>query len=68
VDAAVKLARGETLSTTETIDNGFKKVPAILLEPGAVDRNNLTGTIVKDGYHTLQEICAGLPPEKCPKE
>ena len=68
VDAAVKLARGETVTTTETIDNGFKKVPAILLEPGAVDRNNLTSTLVKDGYHTLQEICAGLPPEKCPKE
>ena len=68
VDAAVKMARGENVATTETIDNGYKKVPAILLEPAAVDRNNLTSTLVKDGYHTLQEICAGLPPEKCPKE
>jgi D-xylose transport system substrate-binding protein len=68
VDAAVKLARGETVATTETIDNGYKKVPAILLSPGAVDKNNLVSTLVKDGYHTLAEICAGLPPEKCPKE
>jgi D-xylose transport system substrate-binding protein len=68
VDAAVKLARGETVATTETIDNGSKKVPAILLAPVAVDRNNVLSTIVKDGYHTLAEICAGLPPEKCPKE
>ncbi|HVQ38937.1 MAG TPA: substrate-binding domain-containing protein [Pyrinomonadaceae bacterium] len=67
VDAAVKLARGELVTTTETIDNGFKKVPAILLEPTAVDRKNLLDTIVKDGYHTLEEICAGLPAEKCPK-
>lgn len=67
VDAAVKLARGEKVETTGTIDNGFKKVPSILLEPIAVDRGNLLGTLVKDGYHTLQEICAGLPPEKCPK-
>ena len=67
VDAAVKLARGEQVPTTETIDNGFKKVPAILLAPAAVDRNNLLSTIVKDGYHTLAEICAGLPPDKCPK-
>lgn len=67
VDAAVKFARGEQVATTDTIDNGFKKVPAILLEPIAVDRNNLLNTIVKDGYHTLEEICAGLPPEKCPK-
>src|SRR5882757_574461 len=68
VDAAVKMARGENVATTETIDNGYKKVPSILLEPTAVDKNNLTSTIVKDGYHTLAEICAGLPPEKCPKE
>ena len=67
VDAAVKLARGEQVATTDTIDNAFKKVPAMLLEPVAVDRNNLANTIVKDGYHTLEEICAGLPADKCPK-
>ncbi len=67
VDAAIKLARGEKVETSETIDNGFKKVPAILLEPVAVDRNNLLNTVVKDGYHTLEQICAGIPPDKCPK-
>jgi D-xylose transport system substrate-binding protein len=68
VDAAIKLARGEKVESSETLDNGFKKVPSILLEPVAVDRNNLVSTVVKDGYHTLAEICAGVPPEKCPKE
>lgn len=68
VDAAVKLARGEKVDTTETIDNAFKKVPAMLLAPVAVDKDNLVATVVKDGYHTLAEICSGLPPEKCPKE
>src|SRR5438128_579273 len=67
VDAAVKLARGEKVETTETIDNSFKKVPSILLEPVAVDRNNLLNTVVKDGYQTLEKICANVPPEKCPK-
>jgi D-xylose transport system substrate-binding protein len=67
VDAAVKMARGEKVTTTETIKNGFKDVPAILLEPVAVDRNNLLDTVVKDGYHKLEAICAGLPPDKCPK-
>lgn len=68
VDAAIKLARGEQVSTTDTLDNGFKKVPAILLEPVAVDRSNLVSTVVKDGYQTLESICAGLPPDKCPKQ
>lgn len=67
VDAAIKFARGENVETSETIDNGFKKVPAILLEPVAVDRNNLLDTVVKDGYQTLEQICAGIPPDKCPK-
>lgn len=68
VDAAIKLARGENVATTDTIDNTRKQVPAILLEPVAVDRNNLLDTVVKDGYQTLEQICAGLPPEKCPKK
>ena len=67
VDAAIKLARGEKVETTETIDNKFKKVPAILLEPVAVDRNNVLDTVVKDGYHKLEDICAGIPADKCPK-
>jgi len=67
VDAAIKMARGEQVATTETIENGFKKVPAILLEPVAVDRNNILSTVVKDGYHKLEDICSGIPPEKCPK-
>jgi D-xylose transport system substrate-binding protein len=68
VDAAVKLARGQQVASTDALDNGFKKVPAILLEPVAVDRNNLVSTVVKDGYHSLAEICAGVAPDKCPKE
>ncbi len=67
VEAAIKLARGEKVETVETIDNGFKKVAAILLEPVAVDRNNILSTVVKDGYHKLEDICAGLASEKCPK-
>jgi D-xylose transport system substrate-binding protein len=68
VDAAIKLVRGQNVATTDTIDNGRKQVPAILLEPVAVDRNNLLDTVVKDGYQTLEQICAGLPPDKCPKK
>ena len=67
VDTAIKFARGEKVDSTETIDNGFKKVPAILLEPVAVDRNNIVSTVVKDGYQTLEKICANVPPDKCPK-
>ena len=67
VDAAIKLARGEKVDTTEVIDNGMKKVPSVLLEPIPVDKNNIVSTVVKDGYQTLEKICANIPAEKCPK-
>ena len=67
VDSAIKLARGEALQTTDAIDNGFKKVPSILQEPVAVDKDNLVATVVKDGFQTLEKICAGVPTDKCPK-
>jgi D-xylose transport system substrate-binding protein len=67
VDSAIKLARGEKIDTPDSIDNSFKKVPSILLEPIAVDKNNIVSTVVKDGYQTLEKICATVPPEKCPK-
>jgi len=67
VDAALKLARGETVGTNDTVDNGRKKVPSILFEPQAVDKNNLVATVVKDGYQTLAKICEKVPAEQCPK-
>jgi len=67
VESAIKLARGEKVDTTDTVDNGFKKVPSILLEPIAVDKTNIVSTVVKDGYQTLDKICANIPPDKCPK-
>jgi D-xylose transport system substrate-binding protein len=67
VDAALKLARGETVQTNDTVDNGKKKVPSMLFEPQAVDKNNLVATVVKDGYQTLEKICEKVPAEQCPK-
>ncbi|MGI9105425.1 MAG: sugar ABC transporter substrate-binding protein [Pyrinomonadaceae bacterium] len=67
VDAAVKLGRGQAVETTETVDNGKKKVPALLYEPKAVDKNNIVATVVKDGYQTLEKICAKIPADQCPK-
>lgn len=67
VDAALKLARGEPVETNDTVDNGKKKVPSMLYEPQAVDKNNLVATVVKDGYQSLEKICAKVPSEQCPK-
>lgn len=67
VDAALKLARGEPVETNDTVDNGKKKVPSMLYEPQAVDKNNLVATVVKDGYQSLAKICEKVPAAQCPK-
>ena len=55
VDAAIKLARRQPVNAPDKINNGKKDVPAILLEPIAVDKSNIDVTI-KDGYHTHADI------------
>ncbi|HEV2802029.1 MAG TPA: substrate-binding domain-containing protein [Pyrinomonadaceae bacterium] len=66
VESAMKLARGERVETNDTVDNGKIKVPSMLYEPIAVDKENI-GVIVKDGYQTLEKICEKIPPAQCPK-
>lgn len=56
VDAAIKLARKETVSAADKINNGKIDVPAILLVPIPVDKSNVDATIIKDGYHKKEEI------------
>ena len=67
VDSAIKLARGQKVETNATINNGKLEVPALLQELVAVDKSNILETVVKDGYHKLEEICEGLPADKCPR-
>ena len=56
VDAAIKLAKKQPVNAPDKINNGKKDVPAILLEPMAVDKSNVDATVIKDGYHSHAEI------------
>ncbi len=66
VDAAVKLARGEKVETKDTINNGKKDVPSILHEPQVVDKSNLVDTVIKDGYHKLEDVYKNVPKDQWP--
>ncbi|GAA0829459.1 MULTISPECIES: D-xylose ABC transporter substrate-binding protein [Marinomonas] len=55
-ELAVKLARGEKISTNSTVNNAKKEVPAVLLTPIAVSKDNIDSTIIADGFHTHKEI------------
>jgi D-xylose transport system substrate-binding protein len=55
-EVAVALAKGERPSPTDTVFNGNKEVPALLLQPVAVDHGNWAATVVRDGFHSEAEI------------
>jgi len=57
---AVAAARGESLerlATGEVRPRGGGTVPAVLLVPESVTVDNIEDTVVKDGLHTVAQIC-----------
>ncbi|MFI8288024.1 sugar ABC transporter substrate-binding protein [Streptomyces sp. ms191] len=66
---AVNLAEGKELPkdlTPVTVTNGSgDKVPATLLAPVVVNKDNIKDTVVKDGMYTVQEICTPTYAAAC---
>jgi len=56
VDAAMRLARKQTVDAPDRINNGKRDVPSILYEAIVVDRSNVDQTVIKDGYQRREEI------------
>src|SRR6476659_5961695 len=54
--AAVNMAKGQTEDGLVPINNGKKDVPARLLEPISVDKENMDRTVIADGYHKQAEV------------
>jgi D-xylose transport system substrate-binding protein len=68
VDAAMKLAHGEKVDAKDKVNNEKIDVPAILQEPIVVDKNNVMDTIIKDGYHKMEEVYKNVPKDQWPKQ
>jgi D-xylose transport system substrate-binding protein len=64
VEEAVHLAKDETPASSTTVNNGKTNVPAILLKPVLVTKDNIKSTVVKDGFQKLQSINQALSPDQ----
>jgi D-xylose transport system substrate-binding protein len=53
---AVDVAKGNKPASTETIDNGTKKVPSIFEKVIAVDKANMMATVVADGFQKASDL------------
>ncbi|HVF57269.1 MAG TPA: substrate-binding domain-containing protein [Pyrinomonadaceae bacterium] len=67
VESAVALARGQKPNAPDKVNNGKIDVPSILQEPMVVDKNNLADTVVKDGYHKLEDVYKNVPKDQWPR-
>src|SRR5467141_2587717 len=65
-EAAVASAKGEAAKTTAAVSIGNKTIPAILLNPVVVTKDNVKQTVIKDGFQNLETIQKSLPKEKWP--
>jgi D-xylose transport system substrate-binding protein len=66
-EAAVAYAKGDTVQTIAAISIGNKTIPATLLVPVAVTKENVRQTVIKDGFQNLETIQKSLPKEKWPQ-
>ena len=66
-EAAVAYAKGDTVKTIAAISIGNKTIPATLLAPVAVTKDNVRQTVIKDGFQNLETIQKSLPKEKWPQ-
>lgn len=63
--AAVALARGESgTGLDEEYDNGGNAVPALFLDPIALDKSNIS-RVIDDGFITRDELCTGEAAASC---
>jgi D-xylose transport system substrate-binding protein len=58
-EMAVALAKGQTVQTTATVNNGTEDVPSVLLDPVAVTKDELKSTIFADKFYTPAQVCTG---------
>ena len=63
-EEAVRLAKGEKTRANKTASNGKADIPAILLKPIVVTKENIKTTVVQDGFQTLKSINQALSADQ----
>jgi len=64
-----KLATGTVDQTSGGANTaGNKALPAVLLTPESVTKDNIADTVIKDGFRTWAEVCVGDFAQYCPPD
>jgi len=67
---AVAIVKGTDTKALATgkVNNGTNDVPAVLLVPVSVTKDNVAETVIADGFRTWAEICVGDFAQYCPAD
>lgn len=57
--SAMLMARGERVDTSSKVNNGTKDVPAMIFAPIVVNKDNIDGVLISDGFFKRAEIYGG---------
>ncbi len=55
-ETAYHLAIGENIRSNRLVNNGRTEVPSIIIQPIAVEADNIDQTVIADGFHTREEV------------
>ena len=67
-ELAVKMAKGESIETNSKIFNGKVEVPSYFVEPIVVTKENIMDTIIKDEFHSFEDVYKNVPEAQRPKQ
>jgi len=56
VDTAVQMVKGQAPNATSKVNNNQIDVPAILLAPVVVDKDNLDSVLIASGYLKREQV------------
>lgn len=65
-ELAVALADKKPVEATAKLNNGKLDVPSVFLPIVTVTKDNIVGSVVKDGFHTYDEIYKDVPEGQRP--
>ena len=66
---AVSLARGEKpQGLSAKVDNGNGQIPAILLAPQTIRKDNIADTVIADDFASWDDVCVGKYEKYCPED
>ncbi|MFL6145721.1 MAG: sugar ABC transporter substrate-binding protein [Labedaea sp.] len=64
-ELAFDLLNGHHPTASSTVDNKAGQVPSFLLDPVSVTRDQLSDTVIRDGFVTVASLCAGSYAQGC---